>query len=62
MKTVKWYKSQTYWFNISLAIIGLVEANVGLLKNNLGDYYGISVLVIGAMGIILRNTSTKPIG
>ena len=58
---IKWYKSETYWFNIALAIIGLVEANMSLLKNNLGDNYGIIVIVVGVIGIILRHTTTKPI-
>lgn len=58
---VKWYKSQTYIFNLFLAIVGLLEANVGLLKNNLGDNYGIAVIFIGIVGIALRHTTTKPI-
>lgn len=58
---IKWYKSETYWFNIALAIIGFVEMNLGLLKDNLGDSYGIVVIVVGIVGIMLRNTATKPI-
>ena len=58
---IKWYKSETYWFNIFLAIIGILETNIGLLKSILGDNYGVAVILIGIAGVMLRNTTTQPI-
>ena len=57
----KWYKSKTYWFNIAIAIVGLMQINVELFRNILGDNCGIAVVIIGVVGILLRNTTTDPI-
>ena len=61
----KWYKSKFHWFNISLGIIGMVEINLHLLQNTLGNYYGFVLMLISGIGLVLRNvtpTSTEGTG
>jgi len=56
----KWYMSKTYWFNISLAIVGMLQTNIPLVQDQLGGNYGWILMGISAIGIMLRNvTSTK---
>ena len=57
----KWYKSKTYWFNIALASVGVIEANMGLIRDNLGDNYGIVFMAVAVIGIALRNVTTSEV-
>lgn len=57
----KWYQSKTYWFNISIAIIGMLEASMHLLQDSLGSNYGFAFIAISAIGIVLRNVTTTEI-
>jgi uncharacterized membrane protein len=56
-----WYQSKTYWFNISLAIVGILELNLHLIQEHLGDSYGIVVIVVSIVGVMLRNVTTTQI-
>lgn len=44
-----------------IAALGVVEVNFHLLKVYLGDYYGLSFLVISAVMAALRVATTKPL-
>jgi len=57
----KWYESRTHWFNIAIAIIGFLELNLRLVKDNLGDNYGYVFIAVSIVGIVLRNSTTKAI-
>lgn len=55
----KWYQSKTYWFNLVLAIFGILEANMGLVRENLGDNYGVFFIFIAVVGVTLRGITTQ---
>jgi len=55
----KIHKSKTIWFGHALALLGIVEANMGLLRNNLGDYYGYVFIVIAIATYWLRSKTDK---
>lgn len=57
----QWHKSKTIWFGHFIALVGILEANIGLLRNNLGDYYGYAFILLSAVTYILRQQTTKPI-
>ena len=57
----KIHKSKTIWFGHALAALGIVEANMGLLRNNLGDYYGYVFIGVALITYILRQNTTKPL-
>lgn len=57
----EWWESKTHWFNIMIGIFGVIELNVHLLQNAIGDNYGYLVIAIGVIGVILRNVTTTPI-
>ncbi len=52
-------KSKTIWFGHLLAIVGIVEANIGLLRNNLGDYYGYTFIAVAVITYWLRSKTDK---
>ncbi len=56
-----WYKSKTHWFNIFVGIIGILELNIGLLQNTLGDSYGVVFVVVAMIGMFLRTVTTTAI-
>lgn len=57
--TVKWHKSKTIWFGHLLALVGILEANIGLLRDNLGEYYGYAFIAIALMTYFLRSKTNK---
>lgn len=57
----KRYKSKTYWINIGIAIIGILEVNQHLLLTTLGENYGYFVIGIAIVGLALREMTTEPI-
>ena len=58
---LKTLKSETLWFSYALVVFGAIEMNLGLLKEPLGDYYGISMTVVGVIVAVLRFRTTKPV-
>ncbi len=54
-------KSKTINFSVALAILGVVEINMPLVKDTLGDYYGISFMVIAVCVAALRAVTNKPL-
>lgn len=55
----KRYKSKTYWVNIGIAIIGILEINQHLLLSTLGDNYGYFVIGTAIVGLALREMTTE---
>ena len=56
----KWYMSKTYWFNAAVAIVAMVQLNIPIVQEQLGNHYGWVLMGISAIGIMLRTvTSTK---
>jgi len=56
-----WLRSKTIWFGHLLAIVGIVEANIGLLRESLGEYYGYTFIGIAVITYILRAVTDKPL-
>ena len=44
-----------------VAAVGILEVNMGLLRNNLGDYYGYAFIAVSIVAMVLRNMTTEPI-
>lgn len=63
-KYIKWFKSKTIWFStvgIPAIMSGLfyAQANIHLVKDNLGESYALVTFVIGAICAIIRKFTTK---
>lgn len=54
-------KSKTIIFNILLGVLGVLELNMGMFQTLLGDYYGVTFMVIAIIGVILRTITTQPL-
>lgn len=61
-KLKKRLKSRTNLWNIIIGLFGILEVNYGFLRELLGEHYGWSYLVIMAIGFLLREITTKPVG
>jgi hypothetical protein len=57
----KLHKSKTMVFNILIAVLSIVELNIGLFQAVLGDYYGIIFMLVAVINVILRTVTTQPI-
>jgi len=57
----KWYVSKTIQFNIAIAIVAMVQMNLPIVQEQLGNHYGWVLMGISAIGIILRAITTKKI-
>ena len=57
----EWYNSRTYWFNLLVSIIGILELNFHLLQEEIGAYYGVIFIVISIFGVALRTITTTEI-
>jgi hypothetical protein len=57
----KLHKSKTMVFNILIAVLSIVELNIGLFQAVLGDYYGIIFMLVAIINVILRTVTTQPI-
>jgi len=64
MKTYKGVikKSRTLDAAALIAVLGVIEANFGLLREMLGEHYGISYIAIAAIMAWLRVKTTGPVG
>jgi hypothetical protein len=62
---MKWltkvHKSKTMMFNILIAVLSIVELNIGLFQAVLGDYYGVIFMLVAIINVILRTVTTQPI-
>ncbi len=55
---MNWIKSKTLWFNIIVAVLGIIEMNMSLMQPYLGDSYGIIFMVIAVINVVLRTVTT----
>lgn len=53
--------SKTMDFGTVVIAMGVVEQNLPLIRDQLGDYYGFIVMGVGVGIIILRKLTTKPL-
>lgn len=45
-----------------IGVIGVIEVNFGMLQSLLGQWYGLSYIVMAAAFYYLRRKTTKPLG
>jgi hypothetical protein len=57
----KYIKSKTILFSAILAVMGVLELNLGLLEGLLGDWYGVVFILISAITAFLRVMTVVPI-
>lgn len=55
---MNWIKSKTLWFNIVVAVLGIIEMNMMVLQPYLGEHYGIAFMVIAVVNVVLRTVTT----
>jgi hypothetical protein len=60
-KLVKYVKSRTLQFAALVAVLGVLELNLGLLQEALGDWYGGVFILISAISAFLRVITTVPL-
>ena len=60
-KLVKYIKSRTLQFAALVAVLGVLEINLGLLEDALGDWYGIVFIVISMITAFLRVVTIAPL-
>ncbi|MCK5236069.1 MAG: hypothetical protein KAR06_03705 [Deltaproteobacteria bacterium] len=53
--------SKTIDFGTVILGMGVIEQNLPLVREQLGDYYGFIVMGIGIGIIVLRKMTTKPL-
>ena len=53
--------SKTIDFGTVILAMGVVEQNLPLIREQLGNYYGFIVMGIGVGIIVLRKMTTKPL-
>ena len=54
-------KSNTMQFAAAVSILGVIEMNFSLLQNLLGEYYGLSYVVLSVGIAVLRMKTSKAI-
>lgn len=54
-------KSKTINFAAVVGALGVVEVNFHLLQDLLGQWYGVSYIVIAALVYYLRTITTEPV-
>lgn len=54
-------KSKSHWFNTFVLAFGFINLNLPMLQDKIGDNYGYVFMVMGVIGIILREVTTKPV-
>lgn len=55
-------KSKTLDFGVLVGIFAMLELNLPMVREQLGDYYGWIFMGISAIVIVLRKMTTKPLG
>jgi len=55
-------KSRTYDAVALVGTLGVIETNFHLLQNMLGDWYGLSYILVAAAFYYLRKVTTGPVG
>ena len=55
-------KSKTYRLQLAVLLLGVLEINFHFLQAYLGDWYGISFIIISVCGAFVRELTKAPIG
>ena len=55
-------KSRTLDWSVLLAVFGVIEMNLPMVKEQLGDYYGWVFIGSAVITAVLRKVTTKPLG
>lgn len=55
-------KSRTADFAVLVGALGIIETNFQLLEGLLGEWYGLSYIVVAVVVYILRAVTTGPMG
>ncbi|MCK4870760.1 MAG: hypothetical protein KAS93_06595 [Gammaproteobacteria bacterium] len=55
-------KSKTVDATVIVGVLGVLETNFGMLKGLLGEWYGLSYVVLAVVFYILRKITTNPLG
>lgn len=62
MKAItKRLKSKTYWLAMFTAAIGILEANIGLLREAFGEHYGYAFIVVAVLSMAVREATYGPV-
>lgn len=60
-KIKQWWKSRTIKAATIISVLGVVELNFHLLQDMLGEYYGLSFIVLSIIMGLLRGVTTTSI-
>jgi hypothetical protein len=58
---IKRLKSKTYWLAILMGGLTLVESNIHLLRDSLGDNWFYVYVGFSILAMVIREATTKPI-
>ena len=54
-------KSKTNLAGVLVAMLGVVETNAPMLRDMLGDWYGLTYILIGVAMVGLRQVTKEPV-
>lgn len=54
-------QSKTVIFSMIIAAMGVIEMNMPMLKEMMGDYYGVAFIAISAISVALRSVTDTPL-
>ena len=54
-------KSKTIDATAFVGVLGVIELNFGMLQSLLGEWYGLSYIVMAAVFYVLRRMTSKPL-
>lgn len=54
--------SKTLDVSTLVVIFGVIEQNLPMVREQLGDYYGMVFMGVGIIFAVLRKITTKPLG
>jgi len=61
MKDLLNFNSDTIKLSYIVAVLGVIETNLPMVRDQLGDYYGWIFMAVGAAFAVLRKKTTKPL-
>jgi len=58
---LKRFKSRTNITALVIGVLGVIEANIHMLQDLLGKWYGLTFVVVAVIMMILREITTEPV-
>ncbi len=55
-------KSKTYRLQMLVMLLGVLELNFHFLQAYLGEWYGVSFIIISVCGAVARELTKNPVG